>query len=103
MKCLGPCQRIVVPVRKGRCAECAALLERERVRLRDRPWYGGDWRTVSRETIKQHVTQYGYRCTRCDRADPNTNPLTVDHVAPRRRDNGLQVLCRLCNSSKGAK
>lgn len=97
------CPRIVVPYRKGRCETCWNAHERKRDsgRQRDRPWYRGEWRRVSRQAIKDHVKRYGYRCPHCDSAHPERNPLTADHVVPRSLEGGVRVLCRSCNSSKG--
>lgn len=85
------------------CPDCRVPAERERdsKRKRVRPQYGGDWRKVSAQAIRQHIARYGYRCPFCHRANEKTNPLVTDHVKARDRTN-IRVICRSCNSRKGA-
>jgi len=57
-----------------------------------RPWYAGAWQKLAKEAIQKQPW-----CTYCGA----TTDLTVDHVTPRSLVDGVQVLCRSCNSSKG--
>jgi len=61
--------------------------------------------------LDAHIREHGYRCPgrgpepAWHEADPETNPLTADHVRPASRggaDGELRPLCRSCNSSKGS-
>ena len=61
------------------------------------------------ELIDRWVLNRGYICPGYQRpahkAHPRWNPLTIDHIKPRRRGgpdvlSNLRVLCRKCNSSK---
>lgn len=92
---------------RGRCPRCAPAHERARdkARDRDRPQYRGAWRQISRNAIKNHVMQHGYVCLNpgCKTlADPHGNPLVCDHIQPGSLEQGVRVICRACNSRKGA-
>jgi hypothetical protein len=99
--CLG-CKRIIEPYMKGRCRECYESSERTRDsgRKRKRPHYGRQWSKLSKATIEEHVRRCGWICPRCHK---QTRDLTTDHVVPRQTSGGLAVMCRSCNSSKGAR
>lgn len=107
--CANPmCRAVCVPGARGLCESCLkgyrAQHDRDRIGKRDQSHYQGQWPKIRRETIRRHIAAYGYICTLdCGTAHPDTNPLTVDHVRPRSLDEGTQVLCRRCNSKKGAK
>ena len=58
----------------------------------NRPWYHGDWARLRKQAIQKHPW-----CAWCGA----TADLTVDHVTNRSVADGLQVLCRKCNSAKG--
>jgi len=64
-----------------------------------------DWRALRLQVIDRD----GYVCGRC-RQSIQLGDLTVDHIKPRSKYpelalvlSNLQVMCRRCNSSKGAK
>lgn len=100
-RCLG-CRRKIAS--GSRCERCDRGRARERQRHREQPWYGGDWRKVSRTMREDHVARYGLVCPGYQRAPHRVgsiSDLTVDHVQARTRSGGLVVLCRSCNSSKG--
>ena len=64
-----------------------------------------EWKALRRQVIDED----GRTCKECGVYVKNTSEITMDHIQPRsrysklalNRDN-LQVLCRSCNSSKGA-
>jgi hypothetical protein len=101
------CRRPCIPIARGLCEDCLREYRREhdrqRIGTRERSHYQGQWPKIRRETIRRHIATYGYVCPTCPDADPDTNPLTVDHIRPRSLDEGVAVLCRRCNSRKGAK
>lgn len=107
--CANPdCRRPCVPVARGLCEPCLkgyrAEHDRARIGKRDQSHYQGQWPVIRRETLRRHIAMFGYICSfDCGTADPDTNPLTVDHIRPRSLDEGVQVICRRCNSTKGAK
>lgn len=88
----------------SRCARHADTHERSRRRGRRQPWYGGDWRKVSKRAREEHVARHGLTCpgygVPAHRVD-SIDDLTLDHVTPRSTSGGLQVLCRSCNGRKG--
>ncbi len=89
------CGRLVRPLRRAhRAILCDPCHRRRQAR---RLWYKGDWPTVS-----QALRERAETCEQCGEGFTPANPATVDHVAPRSREAGLRVLCRRCNSSKGA-
>ena len=101
--CLG-CSRIVEPHKNGRCRECWRAVERKRSRTRKQPHLQNvAWRKLARETVDRHIARYGLVCPRCSRQVATRRDLTVDHIAPRSLEAGVQVLCRSCNASKGGK
>jgi len=63
------------------------------------------WKTLRKKILLRD----GKTCRICDRKNINSNDITVDHIKPRSKypelaldESNLQVLCRRCNSSKGA-
>ena len=61
-------------------------------------------RTIPKELRSKILKRYGYKCVNCGTNDN----LTIDHIKPYikggpTKDNNLQVLCKSCNSKKGAK
>lgn len=57
-----------------------------------------------RETLKKLLKKYNFRCVICETAES----LTIDHIRPVSKGgtddlNNLQILCKSCNSKKGAK
>jgi hypothetical protein len=101
------CRRPCIPIARGLCEPCLkayrAQHDRNRIGKRDRTHYQGQWPKIRRETLRRHIAVYGYVCPTCHTADPETNPLTVDHIRPRSLEEGVGVLCRVCNARKGAK
>ena len=83
-------------------------LARERQRQIDeaRAFYASsEWRLVR----KQVVEEQGRVCQECHQHISDDNDLTIDHIKPRSKfpelaldKSNLQVLCRRCNSAKGA-
>jgi 5-methylcytosine-specific restriction protein A len=88
----------------SRCPECGARheagQEARRVRgTRTERGYGNDWLRISREAIRLQPW-----CSICFA----TGDLTGDHIVPKKSGGGddprnVRVLCRACNSRKGAK
>ncbi len=95
-----PCLTCGAITRHGsRCPNCTARQERKRGTTTQRG-YGSDWQARSR-----HITRLVGRCEACGAEHTATNPLTLDHVIAKARggtDDLVQVLCRRCNSAKGA-
>ena len=65
-----------------------------------------EWRLLREQVLSER----GRRCEKCRRAIRYDFDLTVDHINPRSKfpelaldKSNLQVLCRRCNSAKGAK
>jgi len=83
----------------SRCPACASKHERNRGNSTARG-YGTNWRAKS-----ERITRQVGRCERCGVTHTADNPLTLDHVVPKSRGGTaeqVQVLCRKCNSHKGA-
>ncbi len=64
-----------------------------------------EWQQVRKEVVRE----YGVVCTECGIHIENSIDVTVDHIRPRSKyphlaleKQNLRVLCRSCNSSKGA-
>ncbi len=56
-----------------------------------------------REILKELLTKYKFSCVLCT----SKNDLTIDHIKPVSKGgsdeiNNLQIMCRSCNSKKGA-
>ena len=66
------------------------------------------WARLSRRVIARHVGQRGYVCPGYGRPAHPSGDLTVDHVVPLAAGGApldianCAVLCRSCNSTKGA-
>lgn len=61
-------------------------------------------RSIPKELRSKILKKYGYKCVKCESKDN----LTIDHIKPYikggpTKENNLQVLCKSCNSKKGAK
>lgn len=94
----------VTTSRGSRCAEHPA-----KVRGGDRTLYTSrEWKALSARVLARHRGQYGDACPGWQRDAHTSSDLTVDHITPVAAggtplDPGnLAVLCRSCNSSKGA-
>jgi 5-methylcytosine-specific restriction endonuclease McrA len=84
-------------LRDGRCGNCYRQAQRLRNAIRHQ--YTGSWPAIRRALLATHPW-----CRDCGA----TADLTVDHIVPVARGGGherhnLQVLCRPCNSRKGAR
>lgn len=105
--CANPdCRIACIPGARGMCEACLrnyrAGHDRARIGHRERGHYDAAWRRRSKREIRQHVAIHGYLCPWCPDADPEKNPLTLDHVTAR-DDSATQVICRSCNARKGNK
>jgi 5-methylcytosine-specific restriction endonuclease McrA len=94
LECSAPCN----PGKRqgGRCPTCYRQAQRLRNAIRTQ--YTGDWPAIRRALLAAHPW-----CEKCHA----TTDLTVDHVRSVARGgtharHNLQVLCRPCNSRKGA-
>jgi len=65
-----------------------------------------EWKLVRDQVIREQ----GRVCSECGKRVRNSSDVTVDHIRPRSKypdlaldRQNLRVLCRRCNSSKGAK
>lgn len=101
--CLGlpgePCARLTD---KRRCAEHQRRYEAQRGSRRITGAYDTDWQRLRAQAIREHPW-----CAVCGHPGTPDNPLTGDHVVPRSQGgrnvrSNVQVLCRGCNSRKGA-
>jgi 5-methylcytosine-specific restriction endonuclease McrA len=101
IRCL-ECGLLFRPPANPRIRRCPPCTRRaERLRNAIRPQYAGDWKTVRKAVLAARP--------RCETPDCRaTGDLTVDHIIPVSRGgthawHNLQVLCRRCNSAKGAR
>ena len=76
-----------------RCPDCRTRVDRTK-RAKRPDLHNATHRRIRRDAIAAHPW-----CARCNA----TSDLTLDHVAPASTLLGFQVLCRSCNSSKGAR
>lgn len=98
-----PCIECGAPTNGTRCA--AHERQRQRVRNARRTHYHGDWSARSRAARAAHLEAHGPVCPGFERPAHEVDPsdLTLDHINPRRPDQGFAVLCRSCNSRKGGR
>lgn len=91
-------------IAKGRrCTTDQRAYEQRRGSRRVKGHYDGDWRRIREQAIREHPW-----CARCRTPGTPTNPLTGDHSLAlvrggRNEAANVVVLCRACNSSKGAR
>lgn len=95
-----PCSRVTD---KRRCPACARKYEVMRGPRRVKGAYDAEWRKVQAQAIREQPW-----CSRCRTGGTPDNPLTGDHITPRAAGGrnvraNVQVLCRDCNSRKGAR
>lgn len=90
---LRSCLGCGTPTSGTRCPACTSAKKAIKNRS-TRHVYDAAWVKLSRQARAEHPW-----CARCGATDD----LTVDHVAPRSLEAGVQVLCRSCNSSKSNK
>jgi hypothetical protein len=110
--CLGPrpgtpCPtRAITTARPSRCPSCKqsynAYRNAQRRARGPRPWYGSEWQRLRREVLAAWRAEHGDLCAGHQRDPHYSADLTVDHVASRSLDEGVRVLCRSCNSRRGA-
>lgn len=99
-RCLGwpgePCRAFVADG-QSRCGSCVRLGKRRRGTPAH---YSGSWRRDAERRVAAHRAELGDWCPGYRRAPHVASDLTVDHGP-----DGLVagVLCRSCNSSKGAR
>ena len=98
--CAGGCGRVTD---KRRCPACARHYEAQRGPRRMTGRYDTAYRKLRAQALREHPW-----CVVCRAPDSPDNPLTADHIVPLAlggrnvRDN-VQVMCRACNSRKGAR
>lgn len=95
-----PCGRITS---QRRCPACTTAHEALRPSRRAKGHYDGTWQRISAQAIREHPW-----CEQCRTPGTPDNPLTGDHRTPwskggRNQRSNVRVLCRACNSSKGAR
>lgn len=96
------CRRRVV----GRCATCDAVTRHTATPKPKDSTYGLRERNRRSDTVTAWVTMHGWVCPGWQRPEHPAKDLAADHIIARRlggpQDGPLQVLCRGCNSAKGA-
>jgi len=90
-----PCLDCGAKISSGsRCDNCTP----EKAKTADRG-YGSAWAKLSRAAIRAHPW-----CTDCGTRGSRGNPLTGDHLRwPARSLSDVEVVCRRCNSRRGAR
>lgn len=88
---------------RRRCSECQRQYEQQRGPRRIKGAYDAEWRHLVAQAIREHPW-----CQVCKTPGTMDNPLTGDHKIPRRHGgrnvrSNVEVLCRGCNSRKGAR
>jgi HNH endonuclease len=97
------CRRRVV----GKCATCDAArpAAKQKPKAKD-PTYGLRERNRRSDTVAAWVAMHGWVCPGWQRPEHPAEELAADHIIARRlggpQDGPLQVLCKSCNSAKGA-
>jgi 5-methylcytosine-specific restriction protein A len=84
---------------KNRCPDCARKYEIHRGPRTMKGRYDAAWRRIRAQAIREHPW-----CSVCG----STEDLTGDHITPHRAGgrnvrSNVQVMCRACNSAKGAR
>ena len=83
------------------------LAEKRKIELEEqaRFYNSAEWRNLRQQVIKEQPSI----CAVCGEKITKKSDLTVDHIKPRSKfpelsleKSNLQVLCRSCNSAKGA-
>jgi len=95
-----PCGKLA---RGRRCSECQRQYEQARGSRRVLGHYDSTWRKLVAQAIREHPW-----CEVCKTGGTSDNPLTGDHRTPwskggRNVRSNVEVLCRGCNSRKGAR
>lgn len=99
------CPGCRTPVR-GQCPRCEQRTKAPQASQRSRSGYTRRERTRRADTVRAWVAQNGLMCPGYERSAHPADDLTADHVVPEAvggaPDGQLRVLCRSCNSSRGA-
>lgn len=87
------------------CRQCAPAVE---ARRHNRAYDTPEWRRRRAAAIRAHVAAHGWVCPGYRRPPHPSRDLTVDHPVALAAggsllEQGLEVLCRSCNSVKGAR
>jgi hypothetical protein len=90
-----PCLDCGTKISTGsRCDNCAPAKGKTAER-----GYGARWQQLARQAIRQHPW-----CSDCGTRGSRANPLTGDHLRwPARTLADIEVVCRKCNSRRGAR
>ena len=85
-----------------RCPDCQRTYETQRGRRTAHGRYDAKWVKLSARAKVEHPW-----CSVCGHPGDADNPLTGDHITPHRAGgknvrSNVQVMCRRCNSRKGA-
>jgi hypothetical protein len=91
-----PCVDCRRPTNNTRCVRCAQAHAARRDERR--PDYGPSWRAARAAVIQAWIDQHGLNCPGYRRDPHPAADLTGDHMA----DGTIGVLCRSCNSRRGA-
>jgi 5-methylcytosine-specific restriction enzyme A len=98
------CGRASAEVRRGRCPDCRRTYERNKSRTRRRT---AAERRRRQALIAAHVQAHGWVCPGYDCEPHASDDLTADHLEPQalrgRPEGEIRVLCRSCNSKRGAR
>lgn len=107
-----PCIDCNAPTDATRCPTCARRNQTTKDARRGtttQRGYGWPWQQVSRQAIALHLATYGLVCPGWQVPAHTTQPgsLTTDHIVAKAHGgtdslSNCQVLCRPCNSRKGA-
>ncbi|HEU4544484.1 MAG TPA: hypothetical protein VFR23_25360 [Jiangellaceae bacterium] len=104
---LRPCLDCGTLTAGSRCRACARPIEVEYTRRkRERRPYTNAERERREQAVAEHRSTHGDWCPGWQRPPHETTDLTADHVyavaSGGAEDGELTVLCRPCNSAKGA-
>jgi hypothetical protein len=93
-----PCADCHRPVKGAypRCPSCLAAWTARRSHRR--PSYGPEWQAARAAALTAHLAIHGHWCPGYGRQAHEAVDLTGDH----QEDGGIGILCRSCNSRKGA-
>ena len=100
---LRPCVDCGALTSKRRCIQHQRDYEQRRGSRRIKGRYDAEWQRIRAQALREHPW-----CERCRTPGTPGNPLTGDHRIPvlhggRNEIDNVAVLCRACNSSKGAR
>lgn len=77
--------------------------QRQAVRNAGRPHLTGPWQRITREAVAAWRAEHGDWCPGYGRSPHPATDLTTDHVEAGTLAGGVAILCRSCNSRKGAR